>query len=725
MPNERLPRKLAAVLYADVAGYSRLTAEDEDSTHRRLSAYLDLFAAEVTGYGGRVMHYAGDALLARFDAVVDAVSCALDVQKELAARNAALPEDQQVEFRIGVNLGDVIDDRGDVYGDGVNVAARLATLPGPGEICVAESVRTALGTRLDLQFADLGERRLKNIDRPVRAYRIGVLGASPRRVSAGASLASVGRVAVSKVGAAALLLIVGGFALVALEGYLSDGPPGASPSAAPSDAAPNKSVAVLPFADFSADGGQVWVADGVAEEILNSLAQLPELKVTARTSSFQFRGENRDVAEIAARLGVAHVLEGSVRANGSRLRVTAQLIRARDGFHVWSNAYEGTLEELFELQRVVAERVAEALDVVLDDSLRARMFASGTQSVEAFRAYQEGWRLYNVAHAGSGTLWDANVYFERAMALDPRYSRAAIGRTDAFHHLLLQPLSSLVANAPYTQEQALARLRDTFDLIAASSVTETMRLAAEISRDSFTSTWQGMPTQLARLERSWDASAFNLSGGVDDALWLPMFLLVAGRHDLVRELADRHATNDPLSVDAWIRKVLVEIHARRLDAARDALAQGRRHLGSASPLDGLELLLARLDGDRAKALEILARLPQSPGTAMVSAALRGDYSAALRIADEFSEVDGSPGTGRAGATLLAYYESGATERASALVARIDASVAGTPIFVNLLADSGNMLYFDLDDAPNFAARLTEARIDPASFTLMPRLSTLP
>jgi Tol biopolymer transport system component/class 3 adenylate cyclase len=168
---QRLPRKLAAILYGDVTGYSRLTAADEDSTHRRLSEYLDLFSAAVRAHGGRVMHYAGDAVLAKFDAVLDALICAAAVQRELARRNAGLPADRRVEFGIGVNLGDVIEDRGDIYGDGVNVAARLEGLAGPGEICVSEAVRTAVGKRLPLIFADLGQQTLKNIDQPVRAYR--------------------------------------------------------------------------------------------------------------------------------------------------------------------------------------------------------------------------------------------------------------------------------------------------------------------------------------------------------------------------------------------------------------------------------------------------------------------------------------------------------------------------------------------------------------------------
>jgi adenylate cyclase len=170
--DERLPRKLAAVLYADVAGYSRLTGEDEDATHRRLSEYLDLITKTIEDHRGRVMHYAGDAVLAKFDAVVNALSSAVAIQKELATRNQALPDNRRVQFRIGVNLGDVIEDRGDIYGDGVNVAARLESLADPGGICLSEAVRSAVGKKLDLDYEDMGVQGVKNIEEPVRAYRV-------------------------------------------------------------------------------------------------------------------------------------------------------------------------------------------------------------------------------------------------------------------------------------------------------------------------------------------------------------------------------------------------------------------------------------------------------------------------------------------------------------------------------------------------------------------------
>jgi TolB-like protein/DNA-binding winged helix-turn-helix (wHTH) protein len=256
----------------------------------------------------------------------------------------------------------------------------------------------------------------------------------------------------SKPALSAIGLSAAAAVFIALQTDFGDGSASAVRSPQPIATAAEKSVAVLPFDDLSADGAQTWLADGLAEQILNSLAQLPELHVTARTSSFQFRDEARDVREIATRLGVANLLEGSVQSVDDKLRVTARLVRAQDGRQLWSNHYEGATDDLFVFQRDVAESVAVALDIVLDESRRTAMFASGTQDVEAFREYQEGWRIYGLVHAGQTqqTLWDANRHFERAMDLDPRFALAAVGRTDAFTHFLVQPPIPFVANSPYS-----------------------------------------------------------------------------------------------------------------------------------------------------------------------------------------------------------------------------------------------------------------------------------
>jgi class 3 adenylate cyclase/TolB-like protein len=719
--SEPLPRRLAAVVYADVAGYSRLTALDEDSTHRRLSSYLDTFAATVKKHGGKVMHFAGDAVLARFGTVVDAVSCASDVQGEFARRNAGLRPDQRVEFRIGVNVGDVIEDRGEVYGDGVNVAARLQALAGPGEICVADSVRNALGNRLPLEFEDLGEQNLKNIERPVRTYRLRFLDKVARRPDPASPLVRLSRIPGANFAVAAGVLLAAVLGFVGVNAYFDNDRPAAASDRAAVLPAADRSVAVLPFSDLSESGDQLWLADGITEEILNSLAQT-EIKVTARTSTFQFRDQNRDIRDIAARLGVANVVEGSVRARGDELRVSAQLIRASDGFHLWSQVYEGTTAYLFEFQRDVAERVAEAFDVVLDDDRRARMFATGTQNVEAFREYQEGWRIYDAVHTVTTgqTLWDANTHFERAMTLDPSYVQAAIGSIDAFGHLLVEPRSPRVAKSPYSHEEALAELLRTLDFIAASDGRATLRLAAQIGRESLSPTWSSMPGLLAQLRRQWDVDAIVFDRGIDNAFFLPFVLLVAGEQNLVRDLAARHVSSDPLSQDAWTRRVLVEIQARRLPAAREYLLEARSHLGP-SALEWLELAIAQFEGDRAKAIEILGRMP---AMSMYLEAVKGNYATALSLADEVSARLADPPAIGWGILLPTYYETGEAERAKMLVKRIDDSLAGTMIFVGLLSQIGNALFFDLADAPRFVAKLNQARIDPASFPQLPRVSAL-
>ncbi|TDJ18345.1 MAG: adenylate/guanylate cyclase domain-containing protein [Gammaproteobacteria bacterium] len=243
----RLPRKLAAILYTDVAGYSRLTGEDEDATHRTLSEYLDVVSSSIESHGGQVMHYAGDAVLAKFDAVVDAMSSAVAIQGELNTRNADLPIERRVEFRIGVNLGDVIEDRGDIYGDGVNVAARLESLSKPSGICISESVRTAIGNNLALEFEFMGEQDVKNIAEPVRAYRVlyGSGTAPGRDTTSQAELSS--------------------------------------PAA--------QSIAVLPFDNLSGDPEQEYFADGLTEDITTGLSKTPDLFVISRNSTFVYKGK--------------------------------------------------------------------------------------------------------------------------------------------------------------------------------------------------------------------------------------------------------------------------------------------------------------------------------------------------------------------------------------------------------------------------------------------------
>lgn len=372
--HERLPRKLAAILYADVADYSRLTGEDEDATHRVLSDYLDLISKIIEDHRGQVMHYAGDAVLAKFDAVVAALSAAVAIQKELKARNQPLPDQRKVQFRIGVNLGDVIEDRGDIYGDGVNVAARLESLAEPGGICISESVRTAIGKKLPLDYESLGEQQVKSIDEPVRAYkvRLGDQTAYSPSTFAGAP---------------------------------------AKPS-----------LAVLPFANMSGDPEQEYFSDGITEDITTALSNTGWYYVTARNSAFYYKGKAIDVRQIGKELGVQYLLEGSVRRMGEKVRVTAQLIETGGGKHVWGHRYDGTLADIFDFQDQITETIVGTVEGMFH---RAEAERVGQKRPESMEAYD--YLLRGLAYMNKLTPDDTQTalqYFYKAIEKDPGYGRA-------------------------------------------------------------------------------------------------------------------------------------------------------------------------------------------------------------------------------------------------------------------------------------------------------------
>ncbi len=375
---DRLPRRLAAILYADVAGYSRLTGDDEDATHRTLSEYLDLIASTIESHGGKVMHYAGDAVLAKFDAVVDAMSAAVAIQDELKTRNEDVPDERKVQFRIGVNAGDVIEDRGDIYGDGVNVAARLEALAEPGSICISESVRTAVGKKLDLHYEDMGEQEVKNIAEPVRTYKV-VMSADER--------------------------------------------PEVTESVKPALELPDKpSIAVLPFANMSNDPEQEYFADGIAEDIITALSHIKQWFVVARNSSFAYKGRNVDVREIAKELGVRYVLEGSVRRGGNRLRITGQLIEADSGTHMWADRFDGDLDDVFALQDKITESVVGAIEPSLR---RAEIERSKRKPPENVRAYDLYLRALPHLYAmRPDDNEQALTLLHKAIELDPNYAPA-------------------------------------------------------------------------------------------------------------------------------------------------------------------------------------------------------------------------------------------------------------------------------------------------------------
>ena len=367
-------RRLAAILAADVAGYSRLMGADDEGTLAALKALRrELYDPKIKEHRGRVVKTTGDGLLLEFASVVDAVRCAVEVQRAMAERNVDVPPDRRIEFRMGINLGDIIRDGRDIYGDGVNIAARLEALAEPGGICVSRVVHDQVRDKLDVGFEDLGEQQVKNIARPVHVWRV-QLGAKPA-VSASAPLA------------------------------LPDKP----------------SIAVLPFQNMSGDPEQEYFVDGMVEEIITALSRIPWLFVLARNSSFSYKGQSPDVKRVGRELGVRYVLEGSVRKGGDRVRITGQLIEAETGAHLWADRFDGLIEDVFELQDKVASSVAGVIEPALQAAETARSANRPTNDLTAYDLYL---RAYAMVLSSTRRSPEALRLLEQAIGRDPRYGPA-------------------------------------------------------------------------------------------------------------------------------------------------------------------------------------------------------------------------------------------------------------------------------------------------------------
>ena len=391
MNQPRVQRRLAAILATDVVGYSRLMGDDEAGTLARLKKLRgDFIHPKVSEYGGRIVKTTGDGTLVEFPSAVDALQHAVDVQLELSRRNADLSEAERLEFRMGINLGDIIvdGDDDDIFGDGVNVAARLEGLADPGGICISAIVRESVRNKLDIELSDLGEQPLKNIAEPVHVYRV-----------------------------------------------VMDGSAGTADNASGSDAMFRRpAVAVLPFENISGDPEQEYFTDGLTEDIITALSLWRSFPVIARNSTFAYKGQSPDIRVVGKELGARYVIEGSVRKAGMRVRVTAQLINSENGHHIWAERFDRNLDDIFDLQDELSQQIAAAIAPELEFAPAPRTKSKTPQNLDA-------WELVQRGHAKSFPLDHESVLaarrdFERAIELDPDYARAYSGLAFTYHREL-------------------------------------------------------------------------------------------------------------------------------------------------------------------------------------------------------------------------------------------------------------------------------------------------
>lgn len=560
MSEERITRRLAAILAADVVGYSRLMGRDEAGTLARLKAHRTVrLEPAISRNHGRLVKLTGDGALVEFGSAVDALSAAIEFQQAVADANRNLPEDMNIVFRIGLHLGDLIVEGEDLYGDGVNVAARLEAEAPPGRIIVSSNLYDAVVGRLKTSFEDLGELALKNIDRPVRAYRVGEALASTKST----------RTPSPHTGDTALAL-------------------------------PDKpSIAVLPFQNMSGDPEQEYFVDGLVEDIITALSRFRSLFVIARNSSFVYKGRAIDIRQVGRELGVRYVLEGSLRKAGGRLRITGQLVDGATGAHIWADRYDGSANDVFDLQDQVMRDVVGAITPKLEQADIERVTRKPTEHIGAYDCYLRGVAAYHTATAEG--LRKAQKLFGQAIALDPGF--AAPYALSSFSEALLHGMGA----GQFTATQS-------------TSAVTLSRRAVEIDRDDglvlATATWVE-----AHFARNMDAAG---------------------------ELAERAITVNPNLAFAWAAAGWVSVWKGKPLVAIEHFEQARR----LSPLDvnqrfvwtGMaqaHLLARKYDDAMAYAVKALQVWRQAPAyrVAAASAALGGNIEEARKFVQGLLEVD--------------------------------------------------------------------------------------
>ena len=531
-------RRLAAIFVADVVGYSRLMGADEVATLQRLREYHDAMSDRIAARGGRVVNTSGDALLAEFASVVDAIECAVESQTEIAERNASLDEAKRLRFRVGLHLGDVLVDDDDIFGDGVNIAARLEALAPPGGLCLSRTVYDVVHRRIDLAYEPLGEQSLKNISEPVRAYGVpldAVAGTTKPAKSAGKE----------------------------------DRP----------------SIAVLPFENMSGDAEQTYFTDGITEDLITSLSKIDGLFVIARNSTFAYKEQCKPVDEIARELGVRCVLEGSVRKAGGRVRITAQLIDGKTGGHLWADRFDRDLRDIFAVQDEVTQEIVSALEVKLSDRDRQTLEQRAPDhNVEAYDYLLRGREQY--LRFTRETNANARKLFERAIEIDPNYAEAHAWLSLNFVHEWNQLWNRVPGESlePALEHAKMAE--------ALNSESPTVQLALSQVYE-----WQNQPADaLAAAEY-----AVALDPSNADALGtLAEVFTMHGRHQEAAQTIDRAIELNPhfpawyLTVAAWAQFVARD-YAAAISLAKRANVRNPDMLGNHLLLAACHALMGESD----------------------------------------------------------------------------------------------------------------------------------
>jgi adenylate cyclase len=453
-------RKLRAILSADVKGYSLLMADDEAFTIKTLKAYRNIMSDLIKQHNGRVVDSPGDNVLAEFASVVDAVTCATEIQKVLKVTNEDLPGDKKLEFRIGVNIGDVVQDEDRIYGNGVNVAARIEGLADPGGVCISRNAYDHIKDKLKFGYEYLGDHEVKNIKGPVRVYKVlmdtedegKLIGEKP------ASSAKKWAFLAAIVAALVLLLIVWQF-------YQKEPEPTGKPS-----------IAILPFENMSNDPEQEYFSDGMTDELIGDLAKIKDIFVISRNSAFTYKGKSIKVQQIAKELNVRYILEGSVQRSGNKVRIRAQLIDGKTDHHLWSESYDGVMDDIFKLQDKITDKIVSALAIKLTEDEQDKISDKGTDNILAYEAFLKGYEHF--AKFTAENIQKAIEYYKQAIQLDPKFSRAYSALAHGYWNLTFMSFPKELGHSPPETATLKFKARQNLDLSMQNPTFDSYRLAS-------------------------------------------------------------------------------------------------------------------------------------------------------------------------------------------------------------------------------------------------------
>jgi TolB-like protein/class 3 adenylate cyclase/Tfp pilus assembly protein PilF len=554
---ERVERRLAAVLAADVAGYSRLMGRDEEGTLVNLKSFRKtLVDPTVAAHRGRIVKTTGDGMLVEFASAVDAARCAVEVQRGMAGQNVDVPPDVRIEFRIGIHVGDIIIDDNDIFGDGVNIAARLEGIAEPGGVCISDDAQRQIRGKVDIAFEDMGPQTLKNIAEPMRAWRM--------------------QIGASAVASASIRLSVETTQSLAL---------------------PDKpSIAVLPFQNMSGDPEQEYFADGMVEDIITALSRFKSLFVIARNSSFTYKGKTVDIKKVGRELGVRYVLEGSVRKAGNRVRITGQLIEAATGRHLWADKFDGALEDVFGLQDQITTSVVGLIAPTLEQAEIERAKQKPTDRLDSYDFYLRGMALANRMRS----LPEAREFFRKAFEQDPEYGAAYA--MAAWTLLMQQSISGVPLSAEMRSEGV--RLAHRASVVGSDD-------ASALSRSGHVLTYLGheydrgasMVEQAVALNPNL-AMAWHARGWVS---------LMCGDGERSVESFDRMirlSPLDPLRIGAWNGSAFALFHLRRYEEGRAVAMKSIQFVANAHTLAAFIVNLVGA-GREVEAREAVAQLVKS------------------------------------------------------------------------------------------------------------------